>query len=300
MKKCVNYILHPSRILLYLSNYGYFKWISDEIYLIIKYKLSMNRKLNLKNPLTFNEKLQWLKLYDRKKEYTTMVDKYLVRNYISKKLGEKYLIPLIGVYNNFDEINFETLPNQFVMKPNHTSGDIYICKNKNEIKIKKLRKLVNKWLKRNYYYIHREWPYKNVDKKIVIEQFMGDNLADYKFMCFNGVVQYLFVCTERNTQEGLHVTFFNKQFQKMSFIRKYPSTQKKIYKPTNYNQMIKFAELLSQNIKFVRVDFYEINNQLYFGELTFFPGSGYEKFSPENYDLILGDLLHLNESGDLN
>lgn len=293
MKKIMQYIIHPSKIILYGMNKGYFRWIPDKTYLKWKYMLNMKKKLDLENPKSFNEKLQWLKLYDRKNEYTKMVDKYLVRDYVKEKIGEEYLIPLLGVYDRFEDIDFSSLPNQFVMKPNHTSGDIYICKDKKEIDYKSLKKITQKWLKRKYFYLHREWPYKNVEPKIIIEKYMGDNIKDYKFMCFHGEVKCLFVCSERNTSNGLHVTFYDAEWKKMPFERHYPSSKEKIEKPKNYSKMLAFAELFSKDIPFVRVDFYEIDNKIYFGELTFYPGSGYEEFTPEKYDDVLGDWMKL-------
>lgn len=294
MKKILHYLIHPKKIILYIMNKGGFKWIPDKIYLKWKYKLNMNKKLDLENPKTFNEKLQWLKLYDRKNEYTKMVDKHLVRNYVEEKIGNEYLIPLLGVYESFKDIDFDSLPNQFVIKPNHTSGDVYICKDKNKINYSKLEKMIQKWLKRKYYYYHREWPYKNVKPKIVIEKYMGDNINDYKFMCFNGEVKCSFVCSDRNSNNGLHVTFFDKDFKKMPFERHYPSSKEDIKKPFNYEKMIELAEIFSKEIPFVRVDFYEIDNKIYFGELTFYPGSGYEEFTPEEYDKILGDWIPIS------
>lgn len=241
--------------------------------------------------------MQWLKLYDRKPEYTKLVDKYEVRKYIAKTIGEQYLIPLLGVYDSFDDIDFDKLPNQFVLKPNHTSGDIYICKDKSTIDFNELRKKVNKWLKREYYWLHREWPYKNVKPRIICEKYMvdesGKELKDYKFMCFNGEVKCLFVCLNRYSPSGLNVDFYDMDWKPMPFERHYRSSGTIIPKPKNFHKMVRFAEKLSKDIPFVRVDFYEANDQLYFGELTFYPGSGFEEFTPESYDYLLGSWIEL-------
>ena len=282
---------------LLLSNLGFFKEINDEEYLKRMFKCSMKKELNLDNPQTFNEKLQWLKLYDRKPEYTTMVDKYAVKKYVADIIGEEYIIPTLGVWNHFDEIDFDKLPNQFVLKCTHDSGGIVICKDKNKLDLKSAKKKIEKCLKRNYYWSSREWPYKDVKPRIIAEPYMEDSkayeLIDYKFMCFNGEVKCSFTCSERFSEDGLKVTFFDKDWNVMPFERHYPASKNPPKKPINYDKMIQFSEQLSKGILFVRVDFYEINGQLFFGELTFYPGGGFEEFTPEEWDYQLGDFLKL-------
>lgn len=289
-------IKHPTWIILGLASKNIIK-MDDRTYIEKLYRLSIGKKLNLDNPKTFNEKLQWLKLYNRKPEYTKMVDKYEVRKYISEKIGDEYLIPLIGVYDKFEEIDFDKLPEQFVIKCNHDSGSTIICKNKDEFDYKLCMKKINKALKRNYFYLGREWPYKNVKPKIIIEKYLGvdgrTEIVDYKFMCFNGRVKCSFVCLDRDKSEGLKVDFYDLQWKKMPFQRHYPNSNRDIEKPKNYNLMIKLAEKLAEGIPFVRVDFYEIDGKVYFGELTFFPGGGMEEFEPEEYDEILGNMIEL-------
>lgn len=299
MNKMIKYIKNPSNIIIYLMNKNFFNWMSDEQYLKIKYRLIMKKKLDLEKPQTYNEKLQWLKLNDRKNVYTKMVDKYEAKKYVASVIGEQYIIPTLGVWEKFKDINFEILPKQFVLKPTHTSGDVFICKDKNNIDYKKLKKKVNKWLKRKYYFLHREWPYKNVKPRIIAETYIENKeeigLKDYKFMCFNGKVKCSFVCTNRNSKQGLSVDFFDLNWKKMPFTRHYPNSGEHINKPINYNQMLQLAEKLAKNIPFVRVDFYEVNRKIYFGELTFYPGAGFEEFSPEKYDRVLGEWLDLPE-----
>lgn len=280
--------------------------ISDELYLKLKYRILMGQRLNLKNPQTFNEKLQWLKMYDHNPLYTKLVDKYEVRKFIKEKIGDEYLISLLGVYNKFDEIDFSKLPDKFVIKCNHDSGGIVICKNKKEFDYELSRKKIEWSLKHNYFYNSREWPYKNVVPKIIIEEYMEDDetneLIDYKFMCFNGEPEIIFTCTDRFSKEGLKVTFFDKNWNRLPFERHYPASTKKICKPVNYHKMLEFSRILSANIPFVRVDFYEINKKLYFGELTFYPGSGFEEFTPKEWDYKIGNMIDLSvikKSGDL-
>lgn len=271
--------------------------IPDHQYLTLLGKLRLGTKINIDNPQTFSEKLQWLKLYDRNPEYIKMVDKYEVKKYISNLIGKEYIIPTLGIYNSFDEIDFDSLPKQFVMKCTHDSGGNIICTDKEKLDYKYARKKMNKCLKRNYYNYNKEWPYKNIKPRIIIEKYMKDEkqneLKDYKFMCFNGKVKCSFVCSDRYENGGLKVDFYDLQWKKMPFQRHYPNSNKDIPKPKNYELMINLAEKLSKDIPFVRVDFYEIDEKVYFGELTFFPGSGFEKFTPEKYDKILGDMLEL-------
>lgn len=276
------------------------KYFPDELYLKMKYYKVFKKKLNLKNPQTFNEKLQWLKLHDRKDVYTTMVDKFEAKKYVANIIGEEYIIPTFGVYNTFDDIDFNKLPNQFVMKCTHDSGGIIIVKDKSKIDLKKAKSQMNECLKRNFYYLSREWPYKNVKPRIIIEKYMEEEgyiqLNDFKLMCFNGKVKYTFVCSERDNQkEGLAVTFFDNDWNKLPFERHYRSSKKKIEKPKNFGKMIELAEKLAKNIPFLRVDFYEINNKIYFGELTFFPGGGFEEFTPEEWDYKLGEMIDLSK-----
>lgn len=297
IKKGCKYLKDKEFRFLVNSKLGLYNKMADEKYLKKMFKIRMQQDLDLINPKTFNEKLQWLKLHDRKPEYTTMVDKYKVREYIAKTIGEDYLIPLLGVYNNADEIDFDKLPNKFVLKCNHNSGGLCICKDKSKLNIEKVKKDLNKALKEDYYLTSREWPYKNVERKIICEQYMEDDdtqeLRDYKFMCFDGKVEFSFVCSERFSDDGLKITFFDKDWNVLPFTRHYPKSKIKIEKPKNYYKMIKLAEGLSQNIPFVRVDFYEINGKIYFGELTFYPGSGIEAFEPKEWDYKFGELIDL-------
>lgn len=297
MKKIIKYMKEPSNIILYLMNKNFFKWIPDEKYIKIKYRLQMRTKLNLENPQTFNEKLQWLKLYDRNPEYTKMVDKYEAKEYVGNIIGEEYIIPTLGVWDKFENIEFEKLPNQFVLKPTHTSGNIFICKNKEKIDYKKLKKMVRGWMKRKYYPIHREWPYKNIKPRIIAERYMqnknDEDLKDYKFFCFNGKPKIILVCSERFSSNNMCETWFDENWNCLDIIEANHRINKKIKKPVNFSQMMEFSKKLSRSISFIRVDFYEIDSKIYFGELTFFPATGLEKFEPEKWNRRLGNMLEL-------
>lgn len=291
MKSIGYYLTHPLQTCSKLvCRFGTF--LPDELYLKLQYRAKLDKKLNLKNPKTFNEKLQWLKLYDRKPEYTIMVDKYLAKKYVADKIGEEYIIPTLGVWDSVDEIDFDLLPNQFVLKCNHNSGlGMCICKDKSKLDIAEVRRALANGLKQDYYHIGREWPYKDVPRKIIAEKYMGDSLNDYKLMCFDGKIKCSFVCSDRS--ENLKVTFFDNDWNRMPFIRHYPASDNKIPKPINFDQMIELAEILSKDIPFLRVDFYEIDGKIYFGELTFYPGCGYEEFTPEEWDERLGSWIKL-------
>lgn len=274
-------------------------FLSDKKFLKILYMVRMNKKLDLTNPNTFTEKLQWLKIHDRKKNYTSMVDKYEVKKYVANIIGDNYIIPTIDVYDRFDEIDFEAMPQQFVMKCTHDSGGLVIVRNKNELNICEARKKINKCLKRNFYYNFREWPYKDVRPRIIIEKYMQNSdeqeLKDYKFYCFNGEPKYCQVIADRQVEETIDFYDMNWKHQAFNGLNNCPMARKKHDKPKTFNKMKKFAKELSHGIAFVRVDFYEINDKLYFGEITFFPAGGFGEFSPKEWDKRLGDMINLDK-----
>lgn len=271
--------------------------IPDAIFLRIMYKKVFGKKLNLKNPQTFNEKLQWLKLYDRKDIYTTMVDKYEVKEYVAKIIGDKYIIPTIGVYNKFDDIDFDELPNQFVIKCTHDSGGLVIVDDKKNFDIKNARKKINKSLKKNYYYNSREWPYKNVKPRIIVEKYMEDkkykSMRDYKFFCFDGKPKLMYISEGSHTNDA-KIAFYDMDFNKLDIKRKdYKDFEILPNKPLNFEKMKEIARVLSKGIPHLRVDLYDVNGKIYFGELTFSTCSGYIPFSDEKWDKKLGDMLDL-------
>lgn len=290
-------IKKPKVLLSILAYKGFFNWTSDEFYLKYRYRIEMNKKLNLENPKTFSEKLQWLKLYDRNPLYTTLVDKYAVKEYIAKKIGEEYIIPTLGVWDKFDDIDFDKLPNQFVLKCTHDCGGIVICKDKSKMDIKSAKKKINKHLKNNFYYSGREWPYKNVKPRIIAEKYVEDEsgyeLKDYKFFCFHGEPKILFIATDRGTDTKFD--FYNTEFEHLGITNGHPNATKEIRKPKNYEKMLEVVSELSKNIPHVRVDLYNNNGQILFGEMTFYHWSGFVPFEPEEWDKIMGDWLVLPE-----
>lgn len=276
---------------------------SDEEYLKRIYQVHMGVPLNLENPETFNEKLQWLKLYDRRPEYTVMADKYLVRDYIAKKLGGEYLIPLLGVWDDPAEIDFDKLPRQFVLKCNHNSGlGMCICRDKSTLDVKKVRAGLRKGLKEDYYLYGREWPYKDIPRKIVCEQYMSDSsgtqeLTDYKFFCFNGKADSVMVCLDRFSGDTKFY-FFDRNWTLLPLNIRGKNAPKgfTVPKPVCMDEMFEIAGKLSAGIPFVRVDLYECNGKIYFGELTFFPQSGFDANLLREADVYYGSLIHLERN----
>lgn len=285
------------------SKYGFFNWMSDKMFLKIIFWARLGYKLDLKNPQTFNEKLQWLKLYNRKPEYTTMVDKYAVKKYVADKIGEEYIIPTIGVWDKPDDIDFDKLPDQFVLKCTHDSAGLVICKDKSKLDICAARNKLRKAFKRNYYYCAREWPYKNVKPRIIAEKYMEDTatheLRDYKFFTFDGVAKVLFVATERqDPTTDTKFDFFDMEYRHLDLRHGHPNANVPPKKPEKFEEMRKLAEELSKGIPHIRVDFYEINGRVYFGELTFSHHSGFVPFDPPKWDKIFGNWISIpNEFG---
>lgn len=297
IEKVRRFMTDPVMRLSYLTRLGLTRWMSDEAFLKKQYKNIFGISLNLDNPQTFNEKLQWLKLYNRKPEYTMMVDKYKVREYIAQTLGEEYLIPLIGVWDDPDEIDFDALPDQFVLKCNHNSGlGMCICKDKSKLDIPKVKAELRKGLKQDYYLPGREWPYKNVPRKVICEKYMTDNddgseLTDYKFFCFNGVPKFMYI--SKDNSENATTDFFDMEFNHLEMRMKDPNSNVIPSKPDLFDEMKAIAEKLSKGIPFVRVDLYVISGGIYFGELTFFHNAGFCSIHPDHWGKTLGDWIKL-------
>lgn len=280
----------------------YKKWfVSDISFIKRRYKKVFNREIDLKNPKTFNEKLQWLKLNDRNQLYTQLVDKYEVRNYIAENIGEKYLIPLLGVWDKFEDIDFSKLPKQFVLKCTHDSGGLIICNDKDKLDIEEAREKINKSLKENYYYHSREWPYKNVKPRIICEELLktkdGNLPSDYKFHCFNGVSDNVMVCIERSSGNP-RFYFFDEKWDLLRYniAGKNAPNEFTLPKPNKIDEMFEISRRLSKNIPFVRVDLYFENDKIYFGEMTFFPQSGFDSNLLESTDLLFGSKIKINET----
>ena len=289
------YIQNPSKLFFRVGRGTFLRLLSDEQYLKLFFKSNLGYSLNLENPQTFNEKLNWIKIYDRKPIYTTMVDKYEAKKYVASIIGDEYIIPTLGVWNRFEEIDFNTLPYQFVLKCTHDSGGLVICRDKSKLDIEVARKKINRSLKTNYYLLGREWPYKDVKPRIIAEKYMTDNgngLTDYKFYTMNGKVKAMMIVTDRGI--ATKADYFDREFHHLDFTWGYPNSTVLPQKPVQYEKMIELAERLAKGTTEVRVDFYEVRGSLYFGEMTFFDGSGLQPILPVEWDKKLGSWLELN------
>lgn len=279
-----------------------FKGLTEEeirYCLEVQFKKATGYDLNLDNPQTFNEKIQWLKLYYRDPLMTKCADKVGVRDYVKEKIGEEYLVPIIGIYNSADEIDFDALPNKFVAKVNWGSGQNIIVTDKSKLDIKEARQKLSNWMKpeNNHYYDFFEWCYKDIEPKIIVEEFLDgvDDLIDYKFFCYNGEPKNMFLVQSRSEgKDKMTFNFFDCDFNPLPFTRLYNRSEEKIEKPALWDEMIKVSKILAETFPFVRVDFYMLNNQLKIGELTFYPGNGTETFEPVSWDYKFGEMINLN------
>lgn len=291
-------IKYIARLINSLSFRGLLNWMPDAILLKVLFRLRVGYGLDLKNPKKFNEKIQWLKLFNRNPLYTTLVDKYAVKQCIADKIGEQYIIPTLGVWNNFDEIDFDKLPNQFVLKCTHDSGSYIICKDKTKFDVDSARKKLSSALKRNYYFAGREWPYKNVSPRIIAEKYIEDRngaFVDYKFSCFNGNVDCVMVCLDRHIND-VKFYFFDKNWnlKRLNVRGKNAPEGFTIPKPSCMDEMFELAAKLSKDIPFVRVDLFECDGKVYFGEMTFYPDSGFDANLLPETDDYFGSLIDLS------
>lgn len=281
----------------FFKKIGILRIIPSKYYLSYLYKKITGEKLNLKAPASFNEKLQWLKLYDKNPSYTSLVDKYAVREYVKEKIGDKYLIPLLGgPWYSADEIDFEALPDQFVLKCTHDSGSVIICEDKSKFDISAAKKKLNRCLKIKFFYLAREWPYKNVPPAIIAEKYMTDEtgyeLKDYKVFTFNGIPKLIQVDYDRFQNHKRNL--YNTEWEYLPAQIQYPTDSSiKIERPKRLEEMLKAAEKLSNGLVHVRIDFYSIEDRLYFGEMTFYHGGGFEIFTPKKFEYEMGNWITL-------
>ncbi len=276
------------------------KIVGDKKYVEIIYEYIFNKKLDLSHPLTYNEKLQWLKLYDRNPKYAKLVDKYEVKSYVEERIGSSCLIPTLGVWKSFEDIDFSSLPQQFVLKCTHDSGSVIICKDKTSFDRIEAKCKLTKALKKNYFYKSREFPYKNVHPRIIAEPYMEDlgaaQLLDYKIFCFGGKAEFLYIASDRFKEGPTYFDYFDRDFNRLNLRQAYhPTSNYKFDKPECFDTMITMAEKLSQGLPQARVDFYVVNNKVFFGEITFFNQGGFAPFIPEEYDTLWGERINLPE-----
>ena len=305
----IKHIISKRKWFDYFVGKGFFNRMSDEEFLKIKYKIYVGSTLNLNCPKNFSEKIQWLKLHDRKDIYTCLVDKYEAKKYVAAQIGDEHIIPTLGVWDSFDEIDFNLLPNRFVLKCTHDCGGLAVCRDKSFFDYQKAEYNIKNSLKKNFYYIGREWPYKNVKPRIIAEEFINDplvenapefgespdGLIDYKFYCFNGVPKFLYVSFSniKNDKKSDFLSFYDLKGQSVPFYRNLPQLPFSIDLSGRMDEMVKIAKILSKDIPFVRVDLYYVNNTVLFSEMTFSPGSGFSPFLPEAWEREIGNWIAL-------
>ena len=300
MSKIRTFIENPQYFITSPASKGWLNWVPDSLYLKVLYRVIMGRKLNLKNPKEYNEKLQWLKLNDRKPEYSTMVDKYEVRGYIEDLLGDKYLIPCLGIYDSVDDIDIDALPDRFVLKCTHDSGSVEICKDKSSFDIEGARHRLSQAMRRNYYATYREWPYKYVKPRIIAEGYLegdGGDLKDYKVMCFNGEAKIVEVHENRFVEGKVHTqTFYDREWNIVPLTQVETVTvDRPGERPRQLDEILRLSELIAKDMYHARIDWYIEGDKIYFGEITFFDGSGFESFSTPEMEMMLGDMINLPE-----
>lgn len=274
------------------------KNMSDERYLKKLYRIKMGRPLNLSDPQTYTEKLQWLKLYDRKPEYTVLQDKYAVRDYVAKTIGSEYLIPLLGVWEDAKDIDFTKLPDQFVLKCNHDSASVIICRDKTKLDYEKTREKLNECLRTNYYLSAREWAYKDIKPLIIAEKYMAmsnqETLTDYKFFCFSGKAKIVMLTSGEAHTRNRRNDLFDISFNRLPIQRGNVEGSNVLYnKPEKFDVLVSLAERIAGNIPFIRVDFYLIEDHPYFGEVAFYPSAGLSQFSPSEWEEKIGSWIKL-------
>lgn len=289
----------PRRLLQYFLGRKIARVIPDKAFVRLSYWASFGKLPDLDEPKTYNEKLQWLKLYDRRPEYVGMVDKYEAKKHAAGIIGEQYVIPTLGVWDSFDDIDFSKLPERFVLKCTHDSGGLVICRDRSSFDFSRARSVICGSLKNNYYWHSREWPYKLVKPRIIAEEYLETEtgeLPDYKFFSFDGVTRAMYVATDR-FKEGAETKFdfFNDEFEHLPFTNSHPNAEVTPEKPRNFDEMKRLAGMLSKGFAQMRVDFYEANGRVFFGEITFFHMSGLQPFHPEEWDRIFGDWIVLPE-----
>lgn len=297
-ERIIRAIKHPryfgSKILCFFAH-----WITnDEWYVKMRYRLYVGKKLNLDNPQTYNEKLCWQKVYDHNPLYTTMVDKFAAKDYVAKIIGEQYIIPTIGYWDKPEDIEWDRLPDQFVLKTTHDSGGVIVVKDKGKLNREKAIRKLNRCLKSDNYAVTREWPYKNVRRRVIAEQYMEDTktgeLRDYKFFSFDGEVKALFISQDRGKAgEEVKFDYFDADFNYLDIHQYHDAGKSTPEKPVCFEEMKSLASKLSKGIPQVRVDFYEVDGKVYFGELTFFHHGGIVPFTPEKWDYTFGSWIKL-------
>ena len=297
INKLYKFLVDKDYRFLVMAGRGWKANLAPEEFLKRMYRICIGKELDLDHPVMYTEKLQWLKLYDHRPEYTQMVDKYAVKAYIAEKIGQEYVVPLLGVWDSVEDIDFDNLPQQFVLKTTHDSGGIVVCKDKTRLDIPAAKRKLNYFLKRNYYDHNREWPYKHVPHRIIAESYMEDarqgELRDYKFFTFGGVPKVLYIAQGRGLAGETVADFFDMEFNHLPFTIDHDMAPQLPEKPVSFELMKELAAKLSAGTPQLRVDFYEVDGKVYFGEMTFFHCSGMEEFHPKEWNRIFGEWVTL-------
>lgn len=294
-RKTNTFVKRPRVLMVKLIQY-FSPFLSDEIYLKLLFYWQVGYKLDLKNPQTFNEKLNWMKLYYQNPMLPVLCDKFEVKEYVGERIGLEHVVPNYGVWDNFDQIDFDKLPSAFVLKTTHDQGGVVVCTEKSNFEIEKARQKLNKHMRSNLYLKFRERPYRNVKPRIIAEQLLigGESgLRDYKFFCFNGEVKLMYIATERSKGKP-KFDFYDVNFNHLDIKQSYPQSDKILERPENFDVMISLASKLSKGFPQVRVDFYDVNGQVFFGEFTFFHHGGVQAFHPVDWDYELGRYIDLS------
>ncbi len=276
-----------------LGNNGLLNWMSDSKYLKLLYKEQLGKELNLDNPVSFNEKLQWLKIHDHNERYYDLVDKIKAKEVVGKIIGEEHIVPIYKIWDKASLINFEDLQNKFVLKCNHDQGSVLLVDDKNKIDVSNIRKSYSKLLKRSPYPGTREYPYKMIKPAVFAEKYLGGSIIDYKFYCFNGEPKFLYCGKGLTTDHSLKIDFYDMNWELMPFYRTDYDRLGIIPKPHHFELMKNIAMKLSQNTAFVRIDLFEVDDVVYFSEYTLYPAAGFMPFVPEEYDIELGHWIKI-------
>lgn len=299
-QKLIQYAKHPAKFALWLGRRGWLPFISDEAYIKLQFKETFGYPLDLAHPRTFNEKIQWIKLYDRRPEYTLLADKCAAKKWVADRIGEEYIIPTLGVWEHFDNIDFNHLPNQFVLKCTHDSGSAVIVRDKAKLDKAAAKKKLEHALRRNYYVVAREWQYKDIPPRIIAEEYLFDkknpdqSVNNYKCFCMNGVCDYFYIAIGGGHSESHTVTYFDREMHRLPLRHcAYEPEKGDVKIPPEITTIFGLAETLAQGIPQVRVDFYCVNSQVYVGELTLTSDAGLNIFDPPEYDEILGKKIIL-------
>lgn len=279
--------------------FNLFRPLPDELFLKLMFRVRMGEKLDLDNPKSFNEKIQWLKIHDRDPIYPTMVDKYEAKQFFASIIGTDYIIPTYGVWNSFDEIDFGKLPDKFVLKCTHDSGGVVICQDKNDFDMTRARQKITKSLNQNYYWVGREWPYKNLERRVLAEQYLSDcadcELRDYKFFCFDGVPKLLLIATGRQSDKETCFDFFDMDGKHLDIHNGHPNADLSPHLPKCFEEMKMIARTASKTLPTSRVDLYEVDGKVFFGEMTLYHWGGFKRFEPKLWEMTMGDWIMISD-----